>query len=103
MKYNISQMQKKIMLLKTNDAASETTTQRFIDILKTKASITPLSGKTQGRDQALYEVIVPKPPPSCANVAFSGIRWNDEEYSCESTFRPFQHDFLKGVVRKTNC
>jgi hypothetical protein len=90
-------MHKKITLLKMNDITSETTTKRFIDIVNTRASITPLNGKDQGR---VYEVIVPNPPPHCSDVAFSGIRWNEEEYICESTFRTYDRDFLKGTVRK---
>ena len=92
MKNVISTLTEKITLLKDSEDISKTTTSRFAEVIKVRASMRSINSK-------LFEVVMLKPPAKFKNSQFSAIRWNNEDYSYEAPFAEYKEKFLKGKVK----
>lgn len=63
--------------------------EKFQKILKTRAKIVPL---TKGE----LEIVIGLPPSKFSKFVFTGVLWEDREYSCSSPFTEHKGKFLKG-------
>ncbi|MDR2598608.1 MAG: hypothetical protein LBC25_02715 [Holosporales bacterium] len=88
-------LQDKITLLEVNgNAPRSTTAQRFSDIVNTRAFIRSINGQEDG----IFDVIVPM-LTILRGRTFTGIRWNNTEYECITSFKEYDTGYLKGTVR----